>query len=57
MTFLLGFKMVPSLTCRVEPEVGDVRMGPAQKTGPGMGGGGGHLGLGGWNKARPRPSH
>lgn len=24
-TFLLGFKMVPSLTCTAEPEAGDVR--------------------------------
>lgn len=40
MTFLLGFKMVPSLTCRVEPEAGDVRMGPAQETGLAEGGAG-----------------
>lgn len=33
-TFLLGFNMVPSLTCREEPEAGDVRMWICQRNRP-----------------------
>lgn len=51
MTFLLGFKMVPSLTCTVEPEAGDVRMRVCQRNRPCRGWRWegvmwGHLGLG-----------
>lgn len=50
-TFLLGFNMVPSLTCRVEPEAGDVRMWICQRNRPwqrlALGGGRGGVTWGG----------
>lgn len=54
-TFLQGFKMVPSLTYRVEPETGDLRTGVCQRNRPwerwALGRGGGGVGAGGRSAA------